>query len=100
MWPALLPDDIVLLGEGLPRVGDIALFGDVLHRVIAIEPSGHMWERGDANAIAKRRAPDELRGVLKSIVRHGEFVDPPTRMISLADYTAIARALAQRLRRR
>lgn len=100
MWPALLPDDTVIVTPGAPQVGDIALFGEVLHRVIFIEPAGRLWERGDANPTARRRHRHEVRGILRSIVRNGEFLDPPCRSLALADVTAIARALAHRLWRR
>ncbi len=80
MQPSLWEGDEVIVDLNARSIapGDIALFGNVLHRVWWIDPAGRVWETGDFGTGFKRRPMSDVRGRLVSVQRAGAFVDIPS----------------------
>ena len=79
MEPALVSGDVcVSLTRSAVETGDIVLYtnpghGPVLHRVVAVGPSGEVRTRGDANPVADREAVPaaQVQGRVVAVVPFG-----------------------------
>jgi signal peptidase I len=77
MAPTILDGDWVVCDTTTVRVrtGEVADFGDTLHRIIWVDPVGGVWECGDRSwSRPRRRASTDVRGRVVAVVRNGERI--------------------------
>ena len=97
MWPTLQHGDVLIV-ERTPaklHLGDLVVFGTVVHRLVWIDPYENLWECGDSPGILpRRRDKREVTGRVKAIVRDNVFIDMPPRRPPARMAVGIARVLA------
>ena len=87
MEPTLRRGDTVLVDTSMerPRRGDIVALKSYVHRFLWRDPFGGIWHSGDQFKNIARASPDSFQGVVKSVIRDGNFVDVPKEEISNYD---------------
>ena len=80
MEPTLHEGDLVIVDMNAPTVarGDIVVFGQVLHRVVWIDPFACVWETGDQGTGLTRVPLGRVDGRVVAVHKNQEFVDVPT----------------------
>jgi len=103
MWPTLKPGDVLIVERTPARlnVGDLVVFGAVVHRLVWIDPYENLWECGDSpGVLPRKRTKREVTDRVKAIVRDGVFIDMPARRPPLTMAVGIVRAILRQYRQK
>ena len=84
MEPTLSQGDTIVVdtGEMDPQRGDVIALQNVVHRLVWKDPLGGWWHSGDSVKNTSRAPASSFRGVVRLVIRDGDFVDVRTELIS------------------
>ena len=87
MQPTLFEGDTVIVDLRIrnPQRGDVVALKSVVHRFVWSDPFGGIWHSGDFMLNVSRAPGSSFQGVVKCVIRNGEFLDIPREHISNGD---------------